>query len=321
MTILATQNPWHIPVLFHEILEGISLHQDRQNIVVDATLWLWWHAIWILSKMNEGDIFIAFDADSDNLKSAQINIEAQIWSELKNKNIKIHYIHSNFRLLKENLLNVWVDKITNIYYDFGVNSVHYDNAEKWFSFRLSWPLDLRYDRTSWKSAKDVVNTYDEQELRKIFYSYWEEKKTPFIVEAILQARKIAPISTTDELADIIQKSSFDPKSKTRVFQALRIEVNDEFWSIRDSLKEAIEMLEVGWTMECITFHSLEDRIVKEIFAGFCEEEIDDFTGQTIKTWIAKKITKKPIIPTAEELERNPRSRSAKLRIIQKIRNI
>ncbi|EKE27492.1 MAG: Ribosomal RNA small subunit methyltransferase H [uncultured bacterium (gcode 4)] len=321
LTILAIQNPWHIPVLYHEILEGISLFQDKQNIVVDATLWLWWHAIWILSKMNKGDVFIAFDADLDNLRSAQENIEASIWNEIKNKNITIHYIHSNFRFLSKNLSDIWVDKITHIYYDFWVNSVHYDNAEKWFSFRLSWPLDLRYDRSSWITAKDVVNTYDEQELRKIFYSYWEEKKTPFIVEAILKARKISPISTTDELADIIQKSSFDPKSKTRVFQALRIEVNDEFWSIRDSLKDAIGLLEVNWIIECITFHSLEDRIVKEIFSSFCTEEIDDFTGQTIKTWIAKKITKKPIIPTEKEIEANPRSRSAKLRIIQKIRTI
>lgn len=317
MTILNTNYTWHTPVLFDEIIAHIALFDDRQNIVVDATLGLGWHANWIINKLNKNDIFIWFDSDIDNLSQAKLNIESRNWENIKNKNIKTFYINSNFRLLEEKLAEIGIDKITHIYYDFGVNSVHYDNAEKWFSFRFNGPLDLRYDKNSSLSASDIVNTYNEADLRKILYSYWEEPKTPFIVKEILKVRETKKIETTFDLVEIIAKSSFDPKSKVRVFQALRIEANDEFWSIRESLHEAIKILDKDWIIACITFHSLEDRLTKEIFKEFCTEEINQLTWHTLKKWLAKKITKKPIIPTEKEILENPRSRSAKLRVIQK----
>lgn len=178
-------------------------------------------------------------------------------------------------------------------------------------------MDLRFDRTTPPSASDIVNNYSESELKKVLYIYWEEPKTNFIVKEIIETRKTKKIETTFDLVDIISKSSFDPKSKVRVFQALRIEVNNEFWSIKESLNKVINILEKDWIIACITFHSLEDKLTKEIFTELCKEEINEITWQTKKKWLAKKITKKPIIPTDKEILENPRSRSAKLRVIQK----
>jgi len=317
LTILLTWFDWHIPVLFNELIYGLKINKAKQNIVVDATLWMGWHAKWVIENLSENDIFIWFDADKDNLERAKNNIISHFWEKIQNKNIKLFFIYSNFRFLKEKLFEIWIEKISAIYYDFWVNSVHYDNWEKWFSFRFNGPLDLRFDRNNWITAAYVVNNYSESELRDIFYKYWEEKKTPFIVKEILTQRQIKKIETTYELLDIIEKSSFDPKSKTRVFQALRIEVNDEFEVIKKSLNEAIEILDKDWIMACITFHSLEDRLTKEIFWEFSRDEIDDFTWHIKTRWIARKVTKKPITPLELEITNNPRSRSAKLRIIQK----
>lgn len=317
MTILLTWFDWHIPVLYKELIYGLKIDKNKQNIVVDATLWMGWHAKWVIENLNDNDIFIWFDADQDNLIQAKNNIEAHFSEYIKNKKIKLFFIYSNFRFLEDKLREIWIDEITHIYYDFWVNSVHYDNPDKWFSFRFNGPLDLRFDKNDWINASYIVNNYTEAELRNIFYKYWEEKKTPFIVKEIIKERQLKGIETTFELLEIIKKSSFDPKSKTRIFQALRIEVNNEFDVIKESLLQAIKILAKGWIMECITFHSLEDRLTKEIFWNFTKDEIDDYTWHIKIKWTASKITKKPIIPTPEEVEKNPRSRSAKLRIIQK----
>ena len=317
LTILATCFDWHIPVLYKELIYSIEIDKNKQNIVVDATLWLGWHARWIIEKLWKNDIFIWFDADKDNLEQAKINIEKHFWDSLKNKNIKLFFIYSNFRFLEEKLKEIWITKITHIYYDFWVNSVHYDNAEKWFSFRFDWPLDLRFDKNTWITASYIVNNYDESALKNIFYKFWEEKKTPFIVKEIIESRKQKKILTTFDLLGIIEKSSFDPKSKTRIFQALRIEVNNEFSVIKESLSQAISILDNNWTITCITFHSLEDKLVKEIFWELTKDEINDYTWHIKNKWLARKITRKPIIPDPEEIINNPRSRSAKLRIIQK----
>lgn len=309
---------WHIPVLLSELVDSIKIFKDRQNIIVDCTLWLAWHATEIIKKLNKDDIFIGFDADIDNLETARQNIEKNIWEYIKEKNIKIHLVNSNFKNLKLELDKIWIQKVTWVYYDLGVSSVHFDDESKWFSFRWDGVLDMRFDRTSWITAKEIINTYSENDLYRIFREYWEEKKVKFIIDKILEIRKNKEINTTKELLEIIESSSYDPKSKLRVFQALRIEVNNEFWVIKDSIKQAVNLLDKDWIIAVITFHSLEDRLVKQIFTEYINVEKDNITGQDKTPRILEKVYKKPLIPTELEINTNPRSRSAKLRVVRKL---
>ena len=320
LTILKDTNNWHIPVLLNELISNIKLNNEK-NVVVDCTLWLAWHAIQIISKMNNWDIFVWFDADKDNLETAKQIIEKNVWDQIKNKNIKTYFINSNFKNIRNELNKLWIDKVNNIYYDLWVSSVHFDDSSKWFSFREEWPLDMRFDRNSWITAKDFINNHSEFDLYRVFKWYWEEKKAKFIIDEILKQRKIKEISTTKDLLEIIEKSSFDPKSKTRVFQAIRMEVNDELGSIEKSLREAVDLLEIWWILEVITFHSIEDRLVKKIIASFIETEKDQITGMDLTKPILEKVFKKPIEPSLAEIQSNPRSRSAKLRVAKKINNI
>ncbi|MDD2487390.1 MAG: 16S rRNA (cytosine(1402)-N(4))-methyltransferase RsmH [Candidatus Gracilibacteria bacterium] len=321
MTILEDSNFGHKSVLLNELVSAIKLDENKKNIVVDCTLGLAGHAIEVIKKMNPGDIFVGFDADNDNLESARKIIEEKVGDEAEKKGIKIYLINSNFRFLKEKLNEIGIDKVNNIYYDLGVSSVHLDDFNKGFSFRGEGALDMRYDRTSGITAKDVINEYSENDLYRVFREYGEEKKSKFIVDEILLQRKTKQIETTKDLLEIIEKSSFDPKSKTRVFQAIRIEVNDEFGVIRESVKDAVKILEIGGILAIITFHSLEDRIAKQIINGFIETEIDQITGQSLTKPVLEKVSKKPIEPSESEIRHNPRSRSSKLRIARKINNI
>lgn len=177
---------------------------------------------------------------------------------------------------------------------------------------------MRFDRTHGKTAADIIHSLDAKELARIFTLYGEEKKSWFIALAIEKARKLERIDTTTKLLNIIEASSFDKKSPIRVFQALRIAVNEEFIHIENSLSEALDRLSVGGICMVITFHSLEDRLVKQFFAPYLEDTIDDLTGMIIKKASYRKITKKPIEPTHEEIEKNPRSRSAKMRVIERL---
>lgn len=310
----------HIPVLYKETIDILDISNKKQNIIVDCTLWLGWHALGVINRLNKNDIFVWIDADIQNLNEAKKNIQIQIGDKIEKDNISIYYINSNFENIKEEIENIWLKWITWIYYDFGVNSVHYDIADSGFSFRFDWSLDMRFDKSKWKTAQEIINNYSDIDLKRIFWKYWEEPKTVFIVNEILKRRNLKPIQTTFELLDIIQKSSYDPKSKTRVFQAIRMEVNNELSVIERSLESAIQILDLWWIIACITFHSLEDRLVKQTFKGFCENTINEYTWQIAKEWMATKINKKPIIPTEIEIKDNPRSRSAKLRAIEKINN-
>lgn len=177
---------------------------------------------------------------------------------------------------------------------------------------------MRFDRTTGRTAEDLVHSLPERELMHLFIRYADEKKALFIAQAIVKARETMRIDTTDKLQAIVKAASFDPKSSLRVFQALRIAVNEEFEHIETSLRAAIDHLKIGGKIAVITFHSIEDRVVKNLFAEYLTGTIDDITGQTITPPRLRKYTKKPIEPTQEEIEQNPRSRSAKMRVVERI---
>lgn len=304
----------HTSVLLQELVWAIDINNNEKNIIVDCTLWLAGHASHIIQKMNPGDIFIWFDADERNLKLAEEKLE-----KLKTK-IKIILIHSNFANLQEKLAEYKIDSVTGIYYDLGVSSMHFDEAERWFSLRLEWPLDMRFDTRGWKTAADVLNYYEEKDLFQIFKQYGEEPHCRKIAAKVITARKQKKFATTTDLCEFLDREiNSHIKTKTRVFQALRIEVNGELDTLKESLSQAINILAPNWNIFVISFHSLEDRIVKQTFK---KETRDCICSDIICTCGHKKslklINKKPILPSPEEQKINTRSRSAKARHAQKI---
>lgn len=301
----------HDPVLLESVMNIFTKSDTRKHIVIDATLGLGGHASEMCKTLEKEDIFIGFDRDGENLKKASEYIESF------QKDIHPILIHSSFSHLREKLSEKHIEEIDFILYDLGVSSVHYDDAIRGFSLRNDGPLDMRFDRNEWKTAADLIHTLDVRELSKIFTLYGEEKKSWFIANAIVKARAEKKIETTFELIDIIEKSSFDKKSSLRVFQAIRIALNEEFTHIESSIEQAIELLSVGGKIAVITFHSLEDRLIKNIFAKYLEDTIDETTGQVQIRSKYRKYTKKPIIPSNQEIVNNPRSRSAKMRVLER----
>ena len=301
----------HTPVLYEEVRE-IYLSQKQKHIVVDATLGLGGHAFMLANELQEGDIFLGLDRDEENLILANEYLQ---WIHFPSI---VHPFHSSFSFLSDVLKEHGSTKIDFILYDLGVSSVHYDRADRGFSLRFDGPLDMRFDRSWGLTVTELLMKTDARELARIFTLYGEEKKSWFIAQAIEKQRKISPIDTTFKLLKIIESSSYDPKSSTRVFQALRIALNEEFEHIELSLKQALDHLSIGGKILVITFHSLEDRLVKNIFAPYLEDTINEITGQIQEKAKFRKYTKKPIIPTEAEIQRNPRSRSAKMRVIERI---
>ncbi len=304
----------HISVLLKELVDSIKIFENKQNIIVDCTLWMAGHWIEVIKKMNSWDIFIWFDADIRNLELARKRLE-----NCENPWVKIITINSNFSNLKSELEKIWIEKITGIYYDLWISSLHVDESERGFSFKQDWPLDMRFNNNSWIKASDVINFYTDKELQKILSSYWEVTNTNKIVWEIIKRRKIKKFDSTLDFADFLDDVSKIPKTKTKVFQALRIEVNKELEVIENSLKQAVKLLDIWWNIFVISFHSLEDRIVKDIFK---EESKDCICRDIICSCRHKKalkiLTKKPILPTTEEIKINSRSRSAKARFATKI---
>jgi 16S rRNA (cytosine1402-N4)-methyltransferase len=306
----------HISVLLQELVNGISIDNKKKNVIVDCTLWMWWHASEILKKLNKWDIFIWFDADKRNLEIVKPRLE----EEARNFWVKFFFVNDNFWNLKKRLEEIWIEKITWIYYDLWLSSLHIDFPERWFSFSKDWPLDMRFDINSWITAKEIVNSYKKEDLIRIFKEYGEEPLSKKIAEKIFEERKKwNKFSTTIELANLIWTISNYPVTKARIFQALRIEVNKELEVLEKSLKDAIELLETWWNIFVISFHSLEDRIVKNIF----RDETRDCICNELKCICNHKktlklLTKKPITPTQEEIKANSRARSAKARLAQKI---
>ena len=302
----------HISVLLNELVESIKIFSDKKNVIVDCTLGMWWHASKIIEKMNSSDIFIGFDADIKNLELAKIRLE-KIAEE---KKVQTIFINSNFSELKTELIKIWIQKITWIYYDLGLSSLHLDEAERWFSFMHDWPLDMRLDKSKGKTAENVVNSYTASELREIFLKYWEEPQANRLSQKIVLERKKKRIKTTLELSEIIW---WNPKIKSRIFQAIRIEVNWELEAIEKSLEDALWLLENWWRIFVISFHSLEDRTVKQIFKKEARDCIcNDLICSCHHKKSLKLLNKKPILPTQEEITTNKRSRSAKARFAEKI---
>ncbi|MDD3302724.1 MAG: 16S rRNA (cytosine(1402)-N(4))-methyltransferase RsmH [Candidatus Gracilibacteria bacterium] len=304
----------HIPVLLNELVSSIKIDKNKQNIIVDCTLGLGGHAKEIINKMHKNDIFIGFDADIRNLKLATKNLENI------NNDVKKIFINSNYVNLKEELNKIKINNITGIYYDLGISSLHVDEADRGFSFKYDGPLDMRFDTNSGLPASNIVNTYNEIELTKIFSEYGEEPASKKIAKKIIEKRKSGfKFTKTKDLADLIDEITKFPKTKARIFQSLRIETNKEIENLKISLKDAINLLETGGSIFIISFHSLEDRVVKNIFR---EETKDCLCKDLICTCKHKKNleiqTKKPIIPTLEEEKINKRSRSAKARYAIKI---
>ena len=308
-------NEKHISVLLEELVDSIEIFKNKKNIVVDCTLGMWWHASKMIEKMNPGDTFIWFDADIRTLKHAKQRLE----EVNKDNKVELLLINSNFVNLKEELVNRWITEITWIYYDLWLSSLHIDEADRWFSFREDGPLDMRFDATSWKPASFIVNVYRKEQLVDIFKNYWEESQAEAVAKVICNTRKKDKFETTWDLVNAINEVTSHPKVKTRIFQALRIETNRELDFAETSMNDAITLLATWWKIFVISFHSLEDRLVKQVFKRESRDCIcDDLMCSCHHKKTLKILTKKPILPTDEEIKMNSRSRSAKARLAEKI---
>ncbi len=302
----------HKSVLLKEAIESLNIKND--GIYVDATLGYGGHSSKILEKLDKG-LLICLDQDEEAISYSKKRL-----SEISN-NFKI--IKTNFERLKDVLDEINISKVDGILFDLGVSSPQIDNASRGFSFQKDSKLDMRMDQTNNLTAYDVVNNYDLLKLTDIFYKYGEEKKSKFIASFIVKKR---PINTTIELVEVIKESvglnyfnKFHPERK--IFQAIRIEVNNELKVLEKVIPDAIELLNKGGRMAVISFHSLEDRIVKKAFKKY--SDVDEIVKGMPNIPLEyqpkiKLINKKPICPSAKEIELNSRSKSAKLRVIERI---
>lgn len=304
----------HIPVLLQECIDGLKIKEN--GIYVDGTLGGAGHSSEIVKKLSVSGTLIGIDRDTEALKSAS--------EKLKGFN-NVKYVHGNHDDIKKILEELEVEAVDGILLDLGVSSYQLDEASRGFSYMQDAPLDMRMDKTSKLTAEYVVNNYQEEELAKIIYEYSEEKFSRNIAKKICEYRNNKKIETTKELTEIIEKAipGFAKKEghpAKRTFQAIRIEVNDEIKPLYNTVKNCIEVLKPGGRLCIITFHSLEDRAVKEAFldaGGKCTCPGDlPYCVCGYKS-LGKVITRKPILPTKEEMEQNSRSKSAKLRIFER----
>lgn len=305
MTI-KTAETYHVPVLLNESIDGLALKPG--GIYVDVTFGGGGHSREILSRLTGGARLFSFDQDAD----AENNIPADAEG--------FTFVRSNFRYLKNWMRYYGIDHIDGLLADLGVSSHHFDDAERGFSFRFDAPLDMRMNKRAGMTAADILNTYDEEQLADVFYIYGELKNSRRIAAAVAKARTTKKIATTNDFMDItapLFKREREKKDMTKLFQALRIEVNHEMDTLKEMLLAATELLAPEGRLSVITYHSLEDRIVKNIMkAGNAAGKVEqDFFGR-IQTPF-RLVNNKVITPSDEELEKNPRSRSAKLRIAEK----
>lgn len=307
----------HTTVLLKETVDGLAIRPD--GIYVDCTLGGAGHSEYLVQQLNEKGRLICFDQDMTAIENAKIKLAPFL--------DKVTFVHANFRFLKDELYQIGVEKVDGILYDLGVSSPQLDTPERGFSYNYDAPLDMRMDQTSDLTAYHVVNEWSYEKLLKIFFRYGEEKFSKQIARKIEKAREIEPIATTFQLVELIKEGIPAAARRTgghpakRIFQAIRIAVNDELGAAEDSLEDAIKLIKVGGRVSVITFHSLEDRLTKTIFkeASTLPELPPNIpmipAGMEP---MLKMITRKPIVPSEEELAVNNRSRSAKLRIVEKL---
>ena len=302
---ITTAQGYHVPVLLDESVSGLDIKPG--GIYVDVTFGGGGHSREILRRLPGGAHLYSFDQDAD----AERNIG--------DPNEKFTFVRSNFRYLKNWMRYYGVDHIDGLLADLGVSSHHFDDAERGFSFRFDAPLDMRMNKRAGQTAADILNNYDEARLADIFYIYGEMKNSRRIAAAVAKARQTAPINTTSDFLAVVEpmfKREREKKDMARLFQALRIEVNHEMDALREMLAAATQLLAPGGRLSVITYHSLEDRIVKNVMkAGNPEGKVEqDFFGRINTPY---RMVEKLIIPSEEEQQSNPRSRSAKLRVAER----
>jgi 16S rRNA (cytosine1402-N4)-methyltransferase len=297
-------NSYHIPVMMNQCIEGLTIRPD--GVYVDATFGGGGHSREIVKLLTTGKLY-AFDQDED----AERNVF---------QDDRFVFIRANFRYLKNFLKYHSVDQVDGILADLGVSSHDFDEAERGFSFRFDAPLDMRMNREASFSAADIINQYDQRQLMTIFKNYGEIKNAAKLASTIISARNNKTIDTTGALLEIISPlvpKAIEKKYLAQVFQALRMEVNDETGALRDFLKAAYDVLRPGGRMVFMTYHSIEDRLVKNFLkSGNFEGEVEqDFFGNFITPF--QLINRKVIVPDEDEINKNPRSRSARLRVVEK----
>ena len=299
---------YHIPVLLHPSVDGLNIRKD--GIYVDVTLGGGGHSREILSHLSPAGHLFSFDQDKDAITRAQCTECPANWT----------LVQSNFRYLKNWMRYYGIEAIDGLLADLGVSSHHLDEGDRGFSFRTDAPLDMRMNQLARQTAADVVNSYSREQLRTIFRLYGELHQGNRLAEAIIKARGERPIQTTGQLQQLLTPllgRDREKKDLARAFQALRIEVNHEMDALRDMLTAATELLSPGGRLVVMSYHSLEDRIVKNVmragnFDGDVQQDIYGNSHSPLRP------VGKPITPTAEEQASNPRSRSARLRVAEKV---
>ena len=308
----------HIPVLLNETIEGININPD--GVYVDLTLGRGGHSKEILKRLKNGRL-IAFDKDETAIEESKKNLEAF--------SSKFTGIHDDFRNFRSHLDELKIEKIDGIMADLGVSSPQFDDAERGFSYKENARLDMRMDKRQKFSAYELINEYSLKDLTRVFREYGEDKYSYQIAQKIVKVREGKPIETTTELVDVIK--SCKPQKELakkghpakQIFQAIRIEVNDELGALKIALEDALKSLKVGGRACFISFHSLEDRLIKNAFAAVSKVEGTRHNVFALPTEADKPdyrlVNNKVITATEYELENNPRSKSAKLRIIERVK--
>lgn len=303
--MIVTAETYHVPVLRKESVDGLDIQPG--GIYVDVTFGGGGHSREILSRLGKNGHLYSFDQDAD----AENNIVADD---------RFTFVRSNFRYISQWMRYYQVEKIDGLLADLGVSSHHFDDETRGFSFRFDAPLDMRMNKRAGQTAADILNDYTEEQLADVLFLYGELKNARRLAKAIVAYRSHQRIETTNHLAEAteqLMRNEREKKDMARLYQALRIEVNHEMDALRDMLRGATELLGEGGRLSVITYHSLEDRIVKNIMkAGNAEGKVEqDFYGRITSPF---RLVGKMITPSQDEQERNPRSRSAKLRIAEKI---